>query len=170
MIPALESRFKKLEEYRSWFAGLADRGIDTAAPLAKNEWSASEVVEHLVLAEQFMVHALEHPQSSETRPPAFHAVRKRLVRFILEHGIKVPVPSPRVIPSGGKPLAESLASWANLRKKLETLLAVISPDNLGRRGFEHPRAGSLDVAESLDFTGYHLAYHKRRVETLLRKR
>lgn len=160
--------YEELERHREWFLSLSrERPSLLSKPLGKDEWSLGEVIEHLVIVEGNILPTIE--KASKECPPQsfFKRLRWAIVQFILSHGIKVPVPSERALPKGALSIEENLQRWETLRHMMKDVLQKKSGEDIGKFAFHHPRAGDLNVLETLEFLSVHLRYHIVRTSKLL---
>jgi hypothetical protein len=140
----------------------------TARPRA-GKWSILEIVEHLVLAERAVFKGMPDPSRLEAaeRGPGSHA-RYLLVMFVLKAGIPVRAPSRRMLPQGGRSLAELRRMWDENRAWLLSVLDVLGPDGPGKAVFEHPVAGPLTVDQAARMVRVHFAGHVKQIRRLQR--
>jgi hypothetical protein len=159
MLDTLQKHFDAIETHRAWFTEQTNHLTPEAATTAPNEgeWSLRDILEHLILSERFLIPAIEAATNPKPTANIADKLKARVVKGILRNGVKVPVPTERVEPRGSESVAELLAEWARLRERLEKALAAKTEANL--LVFEHPAAGPMDIAETVEFIGLHLQYH-----------
>jgi glucose/arabinose dehydrogenase len=164
MQESLQIHFDKIESQRAWF--IEQQAKIPAEYITKgpkeDEWSLTQVIEHLVITEQLLVSAIEN--ASRIKPPAsVEETRQwRVVKVILKSGTKVPVPTERVEPKSVESIESLLGAWEAIRTNLKQILGTKTETNL--LVFTHPTAGPLDIAETLEFLSLHLQYHTIRAQ------
>jgi hypothetical protein len=140
-----------------------------ARPVA-GKWSILEIVEHVVLAERAILRGLPPPEHLVHRERTVgHAIRHSIVLFVLWSGLPVKVPSPTMLPSGGRDLAQLRRMWD---ENLSWLRAVVKDSDsrfLDRNVFEHPVAGPLNVRHVLRMDRLHVAGHVAQIRRLQRR-
>jgi hypothetical protein len=148
--------------------GALEPAVLTARPRA-GKWSILEIVEHLVLAERAVFKGMPHPSRLEARGrgPGDHA-RYLLVTFVLKAGVPVRAPSRRMLPQGGRSLAELRRMWDENKAWLLSVLDALGPEGLGKAVFEHPVAGPLTVEQSARMVRVHFDGHVKQIRTLQR--
>ncbi len=123
---------------------------------ASDEWTAAQVADHLLRVHAGALKACSEWKPMPRRAPSL-AMKRRIVRWILRRGIRVPVKGafPEVAPDAElAPLLERIAQLhRTLKKKLSRA------DDLTLQMLIHPVAGPLSVEESVDFVSGHLEYH-----------
>jgi len=138
---------------------------------AAGAWSMVEVIEHLVVAEQVILHGLPDPASLVERP---RSLRQRctysLVVLILRFGIPVKVPSRRMLPTGSVPLAELRDRWDATFRWLCAYAEGLPPDGGDPAVFTHPVSGPITLRQALRLDGLHLEGHARQLRRLQPRR
>lgn len=161
-----ECSFELMEARKAWFLELAGR-IDIAAPLGPDEWSLSQVIDHLVIVEKGLLMALM--RATEPMPSRSSEDLERLQKYaeVLRTGTKYDVPVPTVFP-GESPSIEQLAiDWAKVREKMLKSITSGSLPGAELKVFDHPIGGPMNATESFQFAADHLVYHQVRVEQCL---
>lgn len=164
-----EPLIARLAEGKDWFVGeLAAMPAEAATrPLAEDEWSLAQHVEHLIIVERATL--MLWTRASEPMPkrtPVQH-LKRRMVKSIMRRAIKVPVPTKEAEPSAQPDVSALIADWDKLRTKFAGRLdKAPAPDVVV---FPHPVAGPLNALESLEFLADHMLYHQKRVRRLLEK-
>ena len=135
---------------------------------AEGEWSARDVLEHLVLSDEAVgrVRALE---AMEIVPPPVRllppAVRRRMILGALRRNVRLPLPSPGIAPGSGESLAVLLERWATVRDAMREELAR---SRKGDAPYSHPILGALTAEGMLELDEAHLGYHARQIATIRR--
>lgn len=134
---------------------------------APSAWSAVDVIEHLVLAEQVVLGDLE---TAATRPDAprqlRHRVRAVIVWIVLRFGIRVSVPAEAMRPAGNASFETLQATWNTQHRALRTFVERLDAAGLQRHVFRHPIAGPLNVVQALRLLSAHLTTHQGQLHRL----
>ena len=133
-----------------------------------DRWSVVEVVEHLVIVEDDLLHQISRKKADSPLDNSLKSPEKyKTVIKVMERDIPVDVPDERAEPHGRVPLDELLSQWEDLRQKLHGFLAAISPVNENSLVYRHPFAGPLDISETLHFFDVHFDNHMRHIDRIL---
>ncbi len=131
-------------------------------------WSAVEIIEHLVLAEQVV---LGDVRTASTRVPhtaiARDRVRALIVWAVLRFGVRVSVPSESMRPSGAVSFSELRAQWIEQHQMLRAFAESLDARGRRKRVFRHPIAGPLNVLQALQLLDAHLRTHQRQLARVL---
>jgi len=132
-----------------------------------DKWSILEIVEHLVLAERFVLAGM---------PPAAELVARRrslknrciypIVIFVLRFKIPVKVPAKRMLPTGQASLAEVRSAWDGNLRWLRAYVAGLPPGGGRSAVFLHPVAGPITLTQALRMDRLHFATHLRQIRRL----
>jgi hypothetical protein len=129
------------------------------------KWSILEIVEHLVLAERAVFQGFFEPSG---RPPRERRlgdrIRYLLVMAVLQFRIPARVPSPAMLPTGGRSLAELLQLWDENRDRLKTCAESLQPEDLRKSVFEHPIAGPLSLQQAVRMCHAHIHGHRQQIQ------
>lgn len=154
-----------LEAERAWFLSQL-AGSRAGTPLAADEWSIAQTVEHLILVERgFLAALMRAKDPMPARSPEQDEMRSKVNAF-LRTGEKYEVPVSGVDP-GPHPEPDQLRTdWAKVRERLHARVeaGLPGPETLAAL---HPIAGPLNAHEALEFLANHLVYHRLRLEQLL---
>lgn len=171
----LHLRFEQLERatYRLLAAAeaLGDRAHQPPGPA---QWSAAQVVQHLVVAETGIGQYVEKKLLQEeglVKTGFLTYLRAGLLRGALRLPFlrfKVPARLAAITPAEAPPLPQLRAEWEQLRRQLERILNEFPSKLLNRAIFHHPRSGMLNIYQTLDFMLDHVLHHQRQVERITR--
>lgn len=126
-----------------------------------DRWSLADVVEHLVLVEGHLYHALAREPTLE-RPrvvPPGQWFRYLALRLALKGGFRIKAPVDIVLPRRELPWHALLARWEEQRRGLEEWLRASDPRIHRTPRFKHPIVGWLNVPQALTFAADHLDHH-----------
>lgn len=133
------------------------------------QWSAAQVVQHLVVAETGIGQYMEKKllQSDALAKAGFGSVLKAgLLRLLLRlpfTRFKAPAHLAKLTPAEIPPLPELQAEWEATRRRLERLLNEYPGHLLNRSIFKHPRSGMLTIYQTMDFMLDHVLHHQKQV-------
>ncbi|MDU0369081.1 DinB family protein [Hymenobacter endophyticus] len=138
------------------------------------QWSAAQVVQHLIVAETGIGQYMEKKllQSDSLAKAGLGSfLKSRLLRVLLRlpfTRFKAPGYLAKATPTELPPLPEMQAEWAAVRRRLERLLNEFPGNLLNRAIFKHPRSGILTIYQTLDFMLDHILHHQKQVERITR--
>jgi hypothetical protein len=132
-----------------------------------DKWSILEIVEHLVLAERFVLGGM--PPAAELKERR-RSLRNRciypIVIFVLRFSIPVKVPAKRMLPTGQVSLADVRTAWDENLRWLRAYVAGLAPGGGRRAVFLHPVAGPITLTQALRMDQLHFATHLRQIRRL----
>ena len=85
----------------------------------------------------------------------------------MNRDIEVDVPHESMEPQGHYGLGELVDRWEDIRRKIKDLLESIDTDNPQNMVYQHPYAGPLNIAETLEFLEVHFDNHIRHIDVIL---
>lgn len=143
-------------------------------PPVPGQWSAAQVIHHLLTAEKSIAGALRKALATDHaawRLATFqHKLRALLLRLALRvPGLKFKVPPtlpPPPDPSAIAPLPELRAEWAAVRRQLEQVLHEFPGTKLNHTVFRHPRAGWLTVGQTVTSVLDHTLHHQQQLNRI----
>jgi hypothetical protein len=131
-------------------------------PAPAGGWSAAQVIEHLILYEEFVMagrqKALE--AGDVLRPGIKGRVFVGVVRFFILMKVRFGT-TKEFEPPAAIDLERRLKDWSGLRQAVAEGLASITAPKLGSVFTVHPIAGSLTAEATLELFSLHLDYHLR---------
>ena len=172
----LHLKFEQLEQATERLLTSAEAlGPDSATAPAPGQWSASQVVHHLLYVEGNIIKYVQqklHAEESLPKVGLFTRLRARFVRLVLRlPGLKVKAPrGVATLTDAGNlpPLTELRATWEGLRRQLERLLNEFPGRQLNRAIFPHPRSGRLNIFQVMEFLLDHLLHHQQQLGRITR--
>ncbi|UOQ76872.1 DinB family protein [Hymenobacter sp. 5516J-16] len=169
----LHLRFEQLERATTQLfhsvEALGDKARQAPGP---GQWSAVQVVQHLVVAETGIGQYMEKKllQAEGLHKAGFASfLKSRLLRVLLRlpfTRFKAPAALAKLTPAEIPPLSELQAEWEAVRRRLERLLNEYPSNLLDRAIFKHPRSGMLTIYQTLDFMLDHVLHHQKQVERI----
>lgn len=133
-----------------------------------DEWSAAQIVEHLMLSDATIGKVVENP-----KPPRalFRLIparwRLRLVIQAFGRDIRLPLPSPDVEPKGSISASELCNCWEESQLELRSVLTNVTENTKQQASFFHPVIGPMTATQMMDLNIAHRAYHERQMQRLI---
>ena len=139
---------------------------------APGEWSAPQVVEHLVLAEHAGINRIWRAAEGVRRGQPVWRGEPVHRGLPIEAVIARTWPEraeapPWVVPTAGGPLAYWVACLWACQPVLEALGEALRGVDLAEVIFPHPISGPLDGRQRLEFLRWHLDHHRRQIEDIV---
>ncbi|MBC8084096.1 MAG: DinB family protein [Hymenobacter sp.] len=171
----LHLRFEQLEHAANRLFQTAEAlGDKTHQAPAAGQWSAAQVVHHLLIAETGINHYIEKKlRGTEELQKAglSHRLKSLLLRVLLRvpgFRFKAPPRLKELTPDQVAPLPQLRQEWDAGRRCLERILNEYPDQLLNRAIFKHPRSGMLTIYQTLDFMVDHILHHQRQLERISR--
>lgn len=133
------------------------------------QWSAAQVVHHLLVTETAIIGQVEKKlgQAAAGRPSLTDSLQALLVRVALRlPGVRVRAPrgvGELTETTAIGPLPALRAEWAAARRRLERLLHELPGSHLHQSVFRHPRAGQMNIDQTLTFILDHVLHHQQQL-------
>jgi hypothetical protein len=128
-------------------------------------WSAVQVAQHLMLAEEAFLAALATEAPLARRP-----IRDRLgalvVWAVFRMGLRVSIPLSRLDPTPPLPFSRVEARWREVGERMDTVLRGRLGGDLRQPVVRHPVSGPLDLVELVEFLRSHIRHHRRQLRRL----
>jgi uncharacterized damage-inducible protein DinB len=169
----LNLRFEQLERATNQLLAqvelLGERASTSPGP---GQWSAVQVVHHLLVAETGIIQYLEKKlaQTEELEEAGLGSFfRSRLLRVLLRLPfLRFAAPSKlkALTPDKVQSLSELRTEWESVRRRLERTLNEYPSKLLNRAIFKHPRSGMLTIYQTLDFMVDHVLHHQRQLSRI----
>ena len=169
MLAQLQAKFDRLEAILHDTLAYTDQ-LPTekkhAAPA--NEWSATQILHHLQVSETGTVGYLEkklQASPNEVEKAGIAGwVRSMLLRRALRN-MKKKFKAPSVLGEmPEKPDYDAVKSGLiATRQKLKNVLESVTKEKLGRAYFKHPRAGKINLLQTMDFLDDHFSRHAQQI-------
>jgi len=172
----LHLKFEQLERATERLLASAEAlGPDTEKAPAPGQWSATQVVHHLLFIESNIIKYVQQKLQAEENLPKvglFTRLRARFVRLFLRvPGLRVKAPrGVATLTDAGNlpPLAELRQTWESSRRQLERLLNEFPGRQLSRAIFPHPRSGRINIYQVMEFLLDHLLHHQQQLGRITR--
>ncbi|RTQ52265.1 DinB family protein [Hymenobacter gummosus] len=169
----LHLRFEQLERATEQLLTAAEHlGARAYTVPGPGQWSAAQVVHHLLSAEAGIAQYVQH-KLLEADQLGRRTLTMRLRAILLRLALRLPgtrfkAPSrladlTPADPGQLPPLPELRRQWASTRRQLEQLLNEFPGPLLARAIFKHPRVGMLTITQTLDFMLDHVLHHRQQL-------
>lgn len=171
MTHRLHLKFEQLDRATTRLLAAAEAlGADAARQPAPGQWSATQVVHHLLFIETNILKAIQGKLQDPDKllnPRLATRLRALLVRALLRlPGFRFKAPKGVATLTNTNelpPLPQMQADWQALRRQWEQLLNEYPGPLLGRAIFPHPRSGMLNIYQLMDFLVDHLLHHQQQL-------
>lgn len=167
----LHLKFEQLERATAHLLSSAEAlgsGQNTAP--APGQWSAVQVVHHLLYIEGNILQYIQKKMQAEESLPKvglFTRLRAGFVRLFLRlPGLKAKAPRgvATLTDADNLPtLPELRATWEASRRQWERLLNEFPGRQLNRAIFPHPRSGRINIYQVMEFLLDHLLHHQQQI-------
>ena len=167
----LHLKFEQLDRATARLLASADAlGADATRAPAAGQWSAAQVVHHLLYIEGNIVRYVEKKLAAAEALPKvglLTRLRARVVRLLLRlPGFKYKAPRGVATATDAgnlPPLPELRATWEASRRQLERLLNSFPSQQLNRAIFPHPRSGNITIYQVMEFLLDHVLHHQQQL-------
>lgn len=138
------------------------------------QWSAAQVVHHLLTAEKTIVAALRRTLAADHSALRLTNLKGKIRGLLLRLALRVPglkfkVPpslTPPPPPEAIAPLPELRAEWQHIRRDLEQVLHEFPGTKLNHTVFRHPRAGWLTIGQTVNSVLDHTLHHQQQLNRI----
>ena len=164
MQKTLESLIEQIDTKKSEIIKrtLAINEADQNTPPVKGGWSPVQVVEHLIIFEEWLFAGRKKAvEAGASLKPGFKGkLFTSVVRLMI--GTKARFGTmPEFEPTGEIDLTKRMADWSALRQSISKELESIDSSQLQATFAIHPIAGPIDSQTTLELISLHLDYHLR---------
>ena len=170
MLAKIQEQFERLNEKRQSLL----QHLELQSPEAlsfkagADKWSVVEAIEHLVVVEDnFLKQVAANIPASSLDPANRSPEKYQIVLKVMNRDIEVDVPHESMEPCGHYGFSELVDRWEDIREKMKDLLESIDTDNPQNMVYQHPYAGPLNIAETLEFMEVHFDNHIRHIDVIL---
>lgn len=141
---------------------------------APGEWTAAQVIHHLLTAEKTIVLALRKALATDHGGFRLRTLGSRVRGILLRLGLRLPGLRFKVPPSlpppppaeAIEPLPELQVKWAGIRRELEQVLHEFPGSKLHHTVFRHPRAGWLTIGQTVTSVLDHTLHHQQQLNRI----
>ena len=137
-----------------------------------SEWSAREVLDHLVRTERSILAMMMKLHACRTGGESLNRARNFFVRILMWSPFKVRVPESAkatIWPSDGKSPSALFEEWNAQRLELLNFINELPIDESAAPIFRHPVGGWTDAIGALRFVRSHIAHHKYQLRRIKRR-
>jgi uncharacterized damage-inducible protein DinB len=163
----IQSRFEALEREKTGFIAELERysSLQLAFRPAPNAWSMLEVAQHLIISERGIVGS---GRSAQLGPITWRSkLAFGAITALFRAGVRVPT-VPAAVPKEKRSLEAVRADWTDARDRLRLLLEPLESAALERPAFVHPVAGTISLAQGMEFMVTHITHHRPQLERVHR--
>lgn len=169
MLPEIKQRWDRMDgpfrETIHYVQGLSEQKQHQSPA---GEWSAVQILHHLHISEKgttaYLFKKLQTPPEDVEKAGIKGIIRSFLLRRALRN-MKKKFRAPKVLGEmPDKPDFEEVkAGLEKNRKALKSILETVSKTQVSRAYFKHPRAGRIDIVQTLDFLDDHFNRHAAQI-------
>lgn len=167
----LKSAFQELENARLQMQHVAE-GCDERQQYYKpsdHEWSIVQVMTHLMNAEQAILTYIRGKISNpvQLKKAGFQSgLRSLLVSLALKYVKKLKAPAIVANPTDTLNFGQVKQAWSEGRDQLRKLLEEMPDELIDKEIFRHPRAGMMNIYQTLIFMREHVQHHMAQIRRL----
>jgi hypothetical protein len=169
MVAQLQVKFDRLEAILGDTLAYTDQlSPDKKHAAPPNEWSATQILYHLQISEMgtlgYLEKKLQAPPSEVEKAGIAGWLRSKLLRRALKN-MKKKFKAPSILGEmPAKPDYNAVKSGLiETRKKLKNVLEKVTKEQVGRAYFKHPRAGKINLLQTMDFLDDHFSRHAQQI-------
>jgi hypothetical protein len=137
-------------------------------PPAPDTWSASQVLNHLILSEKYSLAYCEKKLSFNPtlkKAGILSGLKSALVKYYLLSPFKFK--APKGIDTSALPKEDTLdnihATWITEREKLKNFIANLPDEYIDKEIYKHPFGGRLTINGMMMFFEAHFKNHKKQI-------
>ncbi len=133
----------------------------------ENAWSMREVAWHLAIAERQILRYLQ--KRPLKKASVFDKAKTHVRSFLLSRFMRSErkVSAPKFTQPENVPAWEEIQShWQQTRTELEGYLSGYTNDQLSDIVFKHPRAGEINITQTIGFLSDHIHHHQRQLRRI----
>ena len=135
----------------------------------RDHWNLLQVLDHIVTSEKMSAIYIKRQLNGRKYPPA--PGWKASFRYgLLKTAFKMPFKykAPSIVDSTGKtPNLHNLQnSWKTIRQELRSIIETTDKELLDLGVYKHPRAGLLNMEQTLHFLEIHIRHHQKQMERI----
>ena len=135
---------------------------------APEEWSATEVIDHLAKVEQGILAAVRRGMLTPQSVGATDRLRSFLIYLLFRTRARVRVPraAAEVLPDRRAELAAVVTRWDATRAELLALVNEVDAGALNAGVFRHPVSGWMTLPQVLRFFSVHMHHHEFQLQRI----
>jgi uncharacterized damage-inducible protein DinB len=173
MIEELQKQYLILEDKRKKLYDLLEELDEEQLNFrpAEDKWSITQIIFHLVKAEQLTVISInKEMRNADNHKAGISAfIRSSLLKYALMSSLKFKAPAIMGNIPKEYDINELKTKWVTVRNKLDTALGEVDT-KLGKKYlFTHPYAGKLNIYQTMDFLVNHFNHHNRQIVRLAKE-
>ena len=159
------------ERFKQFADGITES--EANAVIEGEPWTLAALIEHVAMVENGISHMCSRmitgaKAEGKTSDGSFRLSDGFAAKLQENAGAKFEAPE-RVLPTGGVPIAESIARLDGSTAEIAAMQADLETTDVTLLTFPHPYFGPLNAAEWIMLAGSHVARHMAQAEQLLAK-
>jgi uncharacterized damage-inducible protein DinB len=168
----LKSQFEKAEQLKNKMLAAIENASKEQRHFKpeKDAWSMLDVSQHLLQSEREILRQMEKYHIKNTPKANLGAkLRAALTYIVLRLPIKIKVPkaaTASIFPRSGVEMEELVKEWAEIRKRMDSLLSALPSDKLDAYIFKHPLSGLFTPKMTIQFMCEHISHHLKQIERI----
>ena len=130
-------------------------------------WNALQIMKHLIIAEKQSMLLIRRSVSDKKniRPAGIgSAVRSSILTLALWSPFRFKAPKIAQVKEDAPDLKRMMNEWESLRSEIETFIEAHSEQTLSGEIYRHPRAGVMNMIQTLGFMQMHILHHQKQLE------
>jgi len=173
MVIVLDKKLKQLDVALHEVFEMLD-AADTSSLSFKpsaEKWSAVQILSHLQQAEQGSLSYLHKkvPEIDNQFATGFkQRYRSFLLKFFLATPLKFKAPAAFAAIPEDLDYEEVKKAYLGTRQGIREIMGRINEEHLNRAVMKHPRIGSINALQTLEFFASHFDHHRKQIEARLR--
>lgn len=130
-------------------------------------WNALQIMKHLITAEQQSMLLIRRTVSGKKEIPAAglgSTIRSSLLKMALWSPIRFKAPKIAQVQEDVPDFEQMLNEWESLWNELDKFIEEQSERTLSGEIYRHPRAGTMNMIQTLEFMQMHIHHHHKQLE------
>jgi uncharacterized damage-inducible protein DinB len=133
------------------------------------EWSAIQVLQHVIDAEKRTFASVRHRLKSATtadKAGILSHIKFAFMKYVMKTNRRFKMPQGLTQPNGEQSLDELKQEWADYRDKWKNYLEGVKEEKLPVVALDHPVFGSFNLIQSLEFVAVHARHHMYQLQRI----
>lgn len=136
---------------------------------SQDTWSMAQVMLHVVTSERLALLDIKRKVSNKDqfKNAGFGSwLRSRILRLALYLPLKFKAPQRADVTNMEADYGKVKSDWDKVRAELLEIIENCDDATIRKELFKHPRAGNLNLYQSLEFIRAHMLHHKMQIKRL----
>ncbi|TVQ67221.1 MAG: DinB family protein [Balneolaceae bacterium] len=133
---------------------------------APDGWNALQIMKHLITAEKqsmLLIHRTVSGKKEIPRAGAGSALRSFILKIALWSPIRFKAPKVAQVSEEAPELTQMVSEWDALFSEIEAFIEVQKDEILAGELYRHPRAGVMNMNQTLGFMQTHIRHHQKQL-------